>query len=454
MNSSTILAEVISYMKQNDLNTRQLAIKLDINVGTLSYLLNGNRTLTVDHLDRVTEVLGFPKGHFYENYINEFLKDINPNWRRIGPFLHKCAELGKLDCIHEMASFLLDDLMYSTPLFELAEELFGSGNYKAAEILYENVAMSERKQYSERLALCQYRLFKIRIGKDQVSNFRIACQFEPYVERMDEIQQLDALKDLANLYRSLHQWDRVEILANEMENKAKIQYFRESRSETALQEIQSKLSRPFFVYLAYPKLLKANVCEGRNDYKKALQFTYDYADLSWVKETDTETLYWLNLSKEWATANIYANKLMGGDISVLEEYVEYIKGQPDEILVALVNIMYAANRYEIDVDHILQQFNSEIETFVYPQTNDLYKSQVIPDYYPGFLYDLSLYFHCKGDYIKGFKYMLQGLENSVMINKEDSIIKFMVLFEQFRHVATEEICFKYKKIISEVYQVV
>ncbi|GJM74498.1 hypothetical protein HMSSN036_67140 [Paenibacillus macerans] len=76
--------------------------------------------------------------------------------------------------------------------------------------------------------------------------------------------------------------------------------------------------------------------------KKALQFTYDYADLSWVKETDTETLYWLNLSKEWATANIYANKLMGGDISVLEEYVEYIKGQTDEILVALVNIMYAA----------------------------------------------------------------------------------------------------------------
>lgn len=78
--------------------------------------------------------------------------------------------------------------MYSTTLFELAEELFGSGNYKAAEILYENVAMSERKQYSERLALCQYRLFKIRIGKDQLSNFRLACQFEPYVELMDEIQ--------------------------------------------------------------------------------------------------------------------------------------------------------------------------------------------------------------------------------------------------------------------------
>lgn len=49
---------------------------------------------------------------------------------------------------------------------------------------------------------------------------------------------------------------------------------------------------------------------------------------------------------------------------------------------------------------------------------------------------------------------MQGLENSVMINKEDHVIKFLVLFEQFRHMASEEICLKYKNIISEVYQVV
>lgn len=131
-------------MKQNYLNTRQFALKLDINVGTCSYLLNGARTLTADHLDRITEVLGFPKGHFYENYIHEYLQDLDPNWRRIGPFLRKCAEIGKLDCIRETVSLLLDDLTYTTPLFDMAEELFENGNYAAAEILYENVAMSEK----------------------------------------------------------------------------------------------------------------------------------------------------------------------------------------------------------------------------------------------------------------------------------------------------------------------
>ncbi|WP_334075047.1 MULTISPECIES: helix-turn-helix transcriptional regulator [Paenibacillus] len=450
MSSSTILAEVTQYIKQNDLNISQFAKKLDINVGTVSYLINGNRTLTVDHLDRMTEVLGLPKGHFYERYLEEYLQDINPDWRRIGPFLHNCATLGKLDCVRQIVSLLLDDLMYSNPLFELAEELFKNGNFDAAEILYENVAMSEKKQYSERLALCQYRLFKIRIGEDQVRNLKFAHQFEPFVDRLDEVLQLDALKDLANLYRALQEWDRVEALAKEMGHKAKIIYYSDKRSEEEFQEIQRKLSRPLFVYIAYEKLLCADVCDGRRDYEKALQYTYEYADLSWVKETDEDTKYWLDLFKRWSQANIYVNKLLSGDIGVLTDYVEYLRQHPEEISQGIFNILFAANKYQMDVDHIFQEFSSEIEAYERQQTFDFYMNQVVPDHYNEFLYDLTYYYTHKGDYKNGFNYLIQGLENSVLINKEDSIIKFMVLFEQVRHMATEELCSQYKNIVSEV----
>ncbi|GJM78480.1 hypothetical protein HMSSN139_09760 [Paenibacillus sp. HMSSN-139] len=51
--------------------------------------------------------------------------------------------------------------------------------YGAAEILYENVAMSETRQYSERLAVCQYRLFKIRIGSDQAHNLKSRINSNP-----------------------------------------------------------------------------------------------------------------------------------------------------------------------------------------------------------------------------------------------------------------------------------
>ncbi|MGP0587724.1 helix-turn-helix domain-containing protein [Paenibacillus timonensis] len=438
-------------MKENELNLSQFSMRLNINVGTLSYLLNGNRTLTMDHLDRISEIMGVPIGHYYENYIHDYLQERNPDWRRVGPFLRKCAELDKLECIRRTISLLLDNLMYSTSLFELAEEFFEKEFYGAAEILYENVAMSETRQYSERLAVCQYRLFKIRIGSDQAHNLKIAHQFEPYVDRLDEVLQLDALKDLANLYRSIRQWDKVEALALEMEHKARLLYFSERRSKEGFLEIQRRLSRPMFVYIVYAKLLCAEAYDGRDDYAKALEYTYQYADLSWVRETDEDTKYWVNQFQKWSRANLYVNKLMSGDFEVLHDYVSFVRVNSEEIILAMLNIVYAANLYHINVDSILLQFKSEIEAYIYhKKSNDLYYDQVLPDKYNKFLYDLTYYYLHKRDYTRGFDYLMQGLENSIIINKKELVIKYMVLFEQHRHFAPKEICQKFKTIVCEV----
>lgn len=451
MSTATILAEVHSFMKENELSLSQFSAKLNINAGTLSYILNGNRTLTIDHLDRITEIMGLPMGHYYEHYINDYLQERNPDWRRVAPFLRKCAELNKLDCIRRTICMLLDNLTYSTSLFELAEEFYEKELYGAAEILYENVAMSETRQHSERLALCQYRLFKIRIGSDQAHNLKIAYQFEPFVDRLDEVTQLDALKDLANLYRSLREWDRLEVLALEMERKARLLYFSNRRSEKEFYEMQRRLNRPMFVYIVYAKLLCAEVYDGREDYAKALEYTYQYADLSWVRETDEDTKHWLSLFQKWSKANICVNRLKNGEIEYLPEYVEFMVENPDEFIHSISNVMYAANRYNIDVDHILAQFKSELEAYINrKQTNDLYKDQVLPNSYIQFLYDLTHYYLRKKDYSLGFNYLMQGLENSNIINHKVALLDFMVLFELHRHMASVEICQKFKNIVSEV----
>lgn len=451
MSTATILAEVHSFMKENELSLSQFSAKLNINAGTLSYILNGNRTLTIDHLDRISEVMGLPMGHYYEHYINDYLQERNPDWRRVAPFLRKCAELNKLDCIRRTICMLLDNLTYSTSLFELAEEFYEKGLYGAAEILYENVAMSETKQHSERLALCQYRLFKIRIGSDQAHNLKIAYQFEPYVDRLDEVTQLDALKDLANLYRSIRQWDRLEDFAKEMEHKASIIYFSKRRSNKEILELQKKLNGPLFAYIAYAKLLCGEACEGRGDYDQALKYTNDYADLSWVQETDQDTIRWLGLFEKWAKANLYVYKLMTGQIEVLQEYVSFAQENPDEIILALLNIMRAANLHQINVDFILHQFNSEIDAYInHKKSNDLYNNQVLPDKYNRFIYNLTFYYLQREDYIKGFNFLMQGLENSIIMNNKELIISFMVLFEHHRDMASQEICQKYKTIVCEV----
>lgn len=128
-------------------------------------------------------------------------------------------------------------------LFEVAENVYKEGYNEAAAYLYKKVAESEKQQHSERLAICQYRLFQINIGQDRAVNLQAAIEFAPFVDRLDEIEQLDALKDLANIHRSLNHWDIVYELAQEMGRRATIQYKLNRKCEE-----KKKPSSPLCIY--------------------------------------------------------------------------------------------------------------------------------------------------------------------------------------------------------------
>ncbi|MFD3259422.1 transcriptional regulator [Paenibacillus lentus] len=451
MNHTTsVLQHIADFMKQENVNLRELANKSDINAGTLSSILNKNKILTVHHLDRLTKVMKYPEGHFYEQYIKDHLSQDIPNWRRFKPFLYRCADLDKLDCMKQIISLLMENLMYSPLLFEVAEDLYQQDKPKAAKLLFENVAISEKQQHSERLAFCQYRLFLIRLGTNQEKNYQAAIQFEPYVERLDELDQLDALKDLGNIYRSLNQWDKVEMIANRLGHLANTLY-----STVRPDKIQkfSKPSRPLFTYIALSSLFYADVCDARRDYNQALQYTYYYADLSWVKEDDTDTQHWKNIFQEWAQANTYVNKLMSGDASILPEYVAYIETKQEELMTGLFNILEAANRYRINVDDILKKFESEITIYINQEmTINIYKTQFIENFFSQLLYKLAYYYLNKNDYNTGFEYLLKSLETSSSINNKRYIIKCMGLFEQYRDLASSETLISYKTLIKGVHE--
>ena len=77
---------------------------------------------------------------------------------------------------------MMDNLSYIPLLFDVAEEFYQAGKSKPAILLYENIAESEKMQHSERLALCQYRLFRLGLTNDQHRNLIIASRFEYYVD--------------------------------------------------------------------------------------------------------------------------------------------------------------------------------------------------------------------------------------------------------------------------------
>ena len=451
----TIRTEIQSFLQEYSLSTSQFATLCGLNVGTMSGILTSNRPLSVHQLDCVTKAMEKPEDHFYSHYVQECILETTVDWRRVHAFLLRCAEVSRLDCIAQVVSVLMENAAYyATHVFELAEEFFAHERYAAAEILYENVALSERHQHSERLAICQYRLFKIRVDNDQFQNFRAATFFETFIERLDELQQLDALKDVANVYRSLREWDQVEEVARKMKAKANIQY-RMKHQQNSRERVASynQLSRPLFVYITYADLLCASVCEARGDYQQALKYTYAYATLDWVKETDETSVHWVSLFQHWAEGNTYVNKLLSGDVSVLNDYVEYIAAssekEDNEMISRLLNIMLAANRYCLDVKDVLKRFGRFINTFAQQNSTDMYSKQVITEQRVRLNYELAKYYMRNEMYGEGFTFLISCLEQSSLINNKSYLYK-SVRYESYETYASPETKAAYRQFISIV----
>jgi transcriptional regulator with XRE-family HTH domain len=452
----TIRAEIQTYLRRKGLSMTKFGRIIDLNPGTVSGIVTGNRTISMHQLDRITLGMDLPPDHFYERYVEECIMEEPLNWKRISPFLYRCVQFRRVDCLQKVVSILLDKPNYLHYLFELAEDCYEEGYNEAAAYLYENIAEGEKYQHSENLAICQYRMFTIQVGDDQNRNLRAATIFEAFVERLDEIDQLDALKDLANVYRSLRIWDKVDEIAKKMKTKAEIQYAmkhkQDSREHT---DSTDKLSRPMFVYITYADLLCASVCEAQGDYQQALQFTYAYADLDWVLETDEDTSHWIKLFQDWAECNIYVNKLLSGDTSVLPDYIEYIAASKvdKEMVTKLLNVMFAANRFKLDVNHVLERFETLIDSFVQmgQPSSDMYTKQVIPEQFARFEYELAYYYLYRSMYNDGFKYLMYSMVSYHTLNNETYFINCTGLFAHFQAYALPESREEHFKLLEKVW---
>ncbi|SEU27338.1 helix-turn-helix transcriptional regulator [Paenibacillus sp. NFR01] len=447
--TTTIRTELKDFIGRERLSFSQLGQKAGLNAGTVSSILKGSRVMSVDQLDRMTAVLGYPEGFFYDEYLRECMVDTVPNWRRVKPFVLRCAELDKLDCIRRMVQMLLDNLMYSPLLFEVAEVFFSEGKKEAAEVLYTGVAASERRQHSERLAFCQYRLFSLRLGQDPSANLQAALQFEPYVDRLDEVDQLDALKDLANTYHLLRRWDKVDRIAEELAYKAKIQLLLTNQTGRKRQEPRKQPEYPLFSYLAISNLLRANVCDERGDHGVALQWVDISTELSLAEEDHQETAYWVGLFMDWAQSSTYVTKLMSGDDSVLWDYVAHIEARIENLPIGLLHIIRAANQYGMNVDSILQYFEKDLadlsDNLV---TGVKYTEQLINDRCANMMYEMARYHFSRQRHVQGLVCLTNALTKYASLNDNACMLRCVRLFEQYRDYATPEAVQEYRSIMD------
>lgn len=413
--------EIAAYLTKHKLSINQFAIASGIHSGTLSRVMKGQQALAMNHLIRVTSGMGLPEDYFYSKYVDECLYDSTPTWRRLRPFLLQCAALSRLDCIERVAQNLLDNLLYAPLLFEVAEELFEQKSWQAAALIYENVGASEKYQHSERLALCQYRLFLINLGDDTQENLIAATLLENYVDKLDEVNQLDALKQLANLYIGLQAWDKGSRAVEELLRVATVQYELHGQAHRKHSSNQF-YEKPLYTYILYAQLLRSCVYEEMGDYKTALDMIPLYMDHSWIREDDEEARRIKAQYIEWGTANTYLYRLMDGQIEVLEEYIEYISIRENEIFMALFKIVQLANQYNWDVDHVIQRFADYIPYRKVYSVFGEHNKFIHEKNYTQFCSELGTYYLSRKRY-KGDDVIMQSVDLSARLDSEQQVIR-------------------------------
>lgn len=449
--NTTVSQQLKDYLGEAGLTLQQFSEICGINAGTVSAMLSGQRQISMHNLDRLTRGMGLAEGSLYETYLEECLLVSSPDWRRMGPFIHRCAELDKLDCLERLVHSLADHLVYIPLLFDTAELLWNEGKRDAAAVLYLCVAQCEKYQHSERLALSRYRLFTLELGNDQENNLRAAAWFEEYVERLDESNQLDALRDLADVYASLHRWDRVQFFAEKLEQKSMIQY-RHRLKRKRKEAVEDRPSRELLFYLLYAYLLMANVCDAYREYDKALQYVnlYSNVKLLGVEELSEAEQQVVQQFQQWGQGNACLYRLMSGEVEVLANYAEYVEHHAEERIPAMYRILQAANQFGLNVDHLLAPRITNLSVHKRSSILGIYNTQIVANQYIRYLSELSLY-HLRAErYETGFCYLLEGLEWAMRYNHESMLIQCVRLFEQYRHEAPESRREQYKNLLCGV----
>ncbi len=409
-----------------------------INRGIFSAILNSNppKPISLHQLELIGKALGQPEGWMFESYIDECFFDGKPNRRRVEPFLIRCAELGKKDCIDQVLSRLLDDLKHVATIFEIGESLYLSGKVQESLQFYECVIQNDRYNHSEKLAISHYRVFRASICEDHEINLRAAIRFESYCEKLPDYHRLDGLMNLIDVYYALDKWEEAERFAQELIMFSEVVYQLEQVRMKQNDYEPLPTEKALVVYYGYGLLSMGNITFHYEKYEEARSYIARYKNLNdFVGLNDQSRQQVIRFSK-FADLNLMYIDLYTGKKEVLDHYIEFLEQNPDEILAGVLNLLIAANKLDLDVTEILDYSSEKIEYYL-ESGNDV-KKMVRLKYYIDIHYEKVIYHIRKKDYNIAISSILKALKPVVTIKNKDMFMKIVPLFEALRSYASNK----------------
>ncbi|MDN9012876.1 helix-turn-helix domain-containing protein, partial [Brevibacillus laterosporus] len=145
----SIRAEIEKCMEDKKCTLTQLSELSGIQVGHLSEILNRRRAITIKQLDAFSKAFNYELGWMYDLYVDECISENKVSKSRIVPYLVRCAEIGRYDCIELVVSRLLEVSKNIAIIFFVAEHLFEKKLLKEAVFFYEIVVSNIKDSYAD-----------------------------------------------------------------------------------------------------------------------------------------------------------------------------------------------------------------------------------------------------------------------------------------------------------------
>ncbi|OUQ85181.1 DNA-binding protein [Brevibacillus brevis] len=443
----SLRSEIERHRRECGYTLSKLGELTGINHGSLSEILNGNppRAMTIGQLDALAAVFGREPGWLYELYTEECITEGRISRPRLIPYLVRCAEVGRQDCIDEVVPKLLENPKNISTLFAVAEQLYEEGKQKQSVPFYEYVVENEKDSYSNQFVMSQYRLFRVVVqGTNSEENWKAVIRFDPYRRRLPENNQLDALLQLANVCYTIHKWREMDKYADELRELATIIYedeLRRRRSNKASEMLSTE--RHLVVYYGQAFLIKSIALEKQELYEEAKRYVDGYADLSWFELLDEIGQIEVQKFRSWATANLYTLNILMGNSDVIPDYIHFLSDHPKEVLSGLVTIVSAANQYGFSIDSIFEQFAEHIDRFEDRQ------DAIGMSEHMQFRNEMAIYLFKRGKYAEGLNETLRCLSLSDTMKDYDSFKKCTALFWMHLQYASDQQKGKYQTILTK-----
>lgn len=414
------------YMTRRELSQIQLVKDAGIDQSSFSKAMNGSRRFPLTMALRIGEKLQIPD----KELLTTFGLDCNRK---------ECIEEFVVFCIVQKKKEYCEGLVENTitkgrsqveTIFNIAEKVFQlaekkkaeshklkeSGStiraknaeecwlylyresYKLFDLLYDMITYQKTSEKLTQLsALSAFRICTIaRFLDDADLAYSAVLQLIPQIDNLDDPRDKnEAYRQVIARYYVLGKWKKVfyysDILASISKETDPIQY------GNAL-------------------IYKARAAVNTGNYDIALKLTDEYGKI------DSEDF------RRWAEGNRFNIQVEMGDLSIIPEYLDWLKRHREEALGGIPSILCACVREgNLDIfEQVMSNFANEIEAYCKP-TVDPWKMRQ----YLQFLLAKSEYLLHKGEISEGFEILCFILSNSIRRNFRKVVVESMKVYNAF-----------------------